>query len=85
MAKPLFQTEKVINPEVEAEVKDLFEYHKWTEKMTEAGTAVRDALMAAVLVIIKNVPPGNSRNLALGHLIDARMKANAAISHGGRY
>lgn len=85
MGQPLFQTEKVINPEVEKEVRELFEYHPWTDKMTEAGTSVRESLIQATLVIIKNVPPGPDRTTAIRKLREARMDANSAITHGGRF
>jgi hypothetical protein len=85
VAQPLFQTEKVVNPEVEKEVRELFEYQPWTSKMTEQGTAVREALITAVLVIIKNVPAGPDRTVAIRKLREARMDANSAITHGGRY
>lgn len=81
----LFQTEKVPNPEVEQEVRDLFEYHKWTEEMTERGNNVREALIQAVLVIIKNVPPGPDRTVAIRKLREARMDCNSAITHQGKY
>ena len=85
MPMPLFQTEKVVNPEVEAEVRDLFEYHKWTEEMQTAGEKVRESLIQAVLTIIKNVPPGPTRSRAINNIIDARMLANAAITFSGKY
>lgn len=85
MPQPLFKTEKVVNPEVEAEVKDLFEYHQWTDKMQEKGTAVREALVNAVLVIIKSVPPSPDRDVAIRKIREARMDCNSAITHNGRY
>ena len=85
MAQPLFQTERVVSPEVEKEAQDLYEYHPWTEKQIEAGKAVRAALIAAHLVIVGNVPPGPDRTVALRKLRDARMDANSAITHSGRF
>lgn len=85
MPQPLFKTEKVVNPEVEAEVRDLFEYHQWTEKMQEKGEKVRKALADAVLEIIKNVPPGPDRDVAIRKIREARMDCNSAITHNGKY
>ena len=44
-----------------------------------------DALKAAAMEIMIHVPPSPSRTRALNHLIDARMLANAAITHKGKY
>jgi hypothetical protein len=85
MAQPLFQTEKVVSPEVEAEAKDLYEYHPWDAKQTEAGNNVREALIHAHLTIIANVPPGPDRTVAIRKVREARMDANSGITNGGRY
>ena len=85
MAQPLFQTEKTVSPEVEKEARDLYEYHPWTPKQTEAGEKVREALRQAHLTIVGNVPPGPDRTVALRKLRECRMDANSAISHSGRF
>jgi hypothetical protein len=85
VAQPLFQTEKVVSPEVEKEADDLYEYHPWTEKQKEAGENVRKALRAAHLVIVGNVPPGPDRTVALRKCREVRMIANSGITNGGRY
>lgn len=85
MAQPLFKTEKVVNPEVEQEVRDLFEYHKWTDQMQEKGAKVREALILATLEIIRSVPPGPDRDVAIRKIREARMDCNSAITHGGKY
>ncbi len=76
-------------PEEKAEagflVADVFTYHEWTDEQKDAGREVRESIGDAFLSIMKNVPPSPSRTRALNHLIDARMLANAAITHGGKY
>lgn len=66
-------------------VADAFEYHPWGPDQREAGEIVREALVAAAKAILRSVPQGPSRTRALNHLIDARMIANAAITHRGRF
>lgn len=66
-------------------VADAFEYHPWAPDQREAGEIVREALVAAAKAILRSVPQGPSRTRALNHLIDARMIANAAITHRGRF
>ena len=72
-------------PEVVKSIQDAFEYHAWTPEMIEKGTAVRRALSKAVEVIIANVPPGPDRTVAIRKVREARMDANSAITHGGKY
>lgn len=64
---------------------DQFTYHPWTEAQVQAGHQVRNALQSASFVIIKNVPPSADRSAALRKLREARMDANSAITHGGKY
>ena len=71
--------------EVVKSIEDAFEYHSWTPEMIAKGTAVRKALSAAVAVIIANVPPGPDRTVAIRKIREARMDANSAITHGGKY
>jgi len=74
-----------LTPEVEAVIDDMFEYHKWTAEQIAAGARIRAALVAAVKVIIADVPPGPDRSVAIRKLRDARMDCNSAITHGGKY
>ena len=67
------------------QVHDLFTYHKWDDKQVLKGQHVRGALEDAYVAIIKNVPPCPTRTRALNMLVEARMLANAAITHGGKY
>lgn len=85
MAQPLYKTEKVVNPEVEAEIRDVFEYHAWTEDMVAKGKEVRESLIEAVKVIVRNVPPGPDRDVAIRKIREARMDCNSAITHAGKY
>lgn len=64
---------------------DQYSYHAWTKEQVEAGQKVRDGLKAAAQAIIENVPPSADRTVALRKLREARMDANSAITHNGRY
>lgn len=66
-------------------IRELFEYQTWDEKQTEAGNIVRNSLSSAYQMIIAVVPPSPTRTRALNKLVDARMLANAAITHKGRF
>ena len=80
-----FTRATTLTPEVEAAVNDAFEYHPWTQEQVEAGHRVRTALALAVLQIIRDVPPGPDRTVAIRKIREARMDANSAITHGGKY
>lgn len=67
------------------EVSDVFDYHPWTEPQIAAGSEVRKALGAAFQAVIRHVPPSPDRTVALRKIREARMDANSAITHGGRY
>lgn len=74
-----------VTPEVEEAVRDAFEYHPWTPEQAQKGLAVRVALELAVEAIIRSVPPGPDRTVAIRKIREARMDANSAITHGGKY
>ena len=74
-----------LTPELEKTVEDAFSYHDWSEDQIAAGQRVRNALQLAFLQIIRDVPPGPDRSVALRKLREARMDANSAITHGGKY
>jgi len=74
-----------LTPEVVEAINDAFEYHKWDDQQVYAGKAVREALAAAVMVIVRDVPPGPDRTVAIRKIREARMDANSAITHGGKY
>jgi len=68
-----------------ANVEDAFQYHPWSLHQEEAGDQVREALVMAAKVILRVVPPGPDRSVALRKLREARMDSNSAITHGGRF
>ncbi len=72
-------------PEIEAAVDNMFEYHAWTEHQVAIGKKVREILAEAAKVIIEHVPPSADRSAAIRKLREARMDANSAITHGGKY
>ena len=74
-----------LTPEVVAQIDDAFIYHGLTEAQTKSGNAVRAALAEAVKVIVGNVPPSPDRSAAIRKIREARMDANSAITHGGKY
>lgn len=74
-----------LTPDVERAVEDAFAYHQWDDANVKQGLAVRVALANAVKAIIENVPPGPDRTVAIRKCREARMDANSAITHGGKY
>ena len=74
-----------LNDEVRKEVDAMFTYQPWDEDQTARGTKVREALAAAMKVIIANVPPCPDRTVAIRKLRDSRMDCNSAITFRGRY
>ena len=66
-------------------VEHAFTYAQWDEAKVARGKAVTQALIEAAKTIIRNVPECPTRTRALNNLIDARMLANAAITHDGLY
>lgn len=74
-----------MSAEVAESIDDAFTYHQWTDQQTLNGTRIREALAAAVKVIVECSPPCPDRTTAIRKLREARMDANSAISHGGKY
>jgi hypothetical protein len=74
-----------VTPEVIGEIRDMFEYHPWTQEQQEKGAVVRNALASAVQMIVANVPPSPDRSAAIRKIREARMDCNSAITHGGKY
>lgn len=66
-------------------VEDAFRYHAWHPGQAELGNVVREALVAAAKAILRVVPTGPDRDAALRKLREARMDANSAITHNGRF
>ena len=74
-----------LSPEVVKEVDEMFTYQPWDEDQKARGTKVREALAAAVKVIVANVPPCPDRTVAIRGIRDSRMSCNSAITFRGRY
>ena len=74
-----------LTPEVEAEIDNAFEYHKWTDEQVAAGSKIRKALADAVKQIIAGAPPCPDRSSAIRMIRQARMEVNSAITHNGKY
>ena len=80
-----FTRARTVTPEVTAAIDDAFEYHKWTDEQVIAGLKIRGALARAVEEIVANAPPSPDRSAAIRKCREARMDANSAITHGGKY
>lgn len=74
-----------LSEETSKAVDDMFEYHPWSKDQVDAGAVVRRSLAEAVKAIIKWVPPCPDRTVAIRKIREARMDANSAITHGGKY
>ncbi len=66
-------------------VEHVFTYQPWNEDQIARGREVTQALIQAAKTILQNVPECPMRTRALNNIIDARMIANAAITHDGLY
>ncbi len=80
-----FTRAKELTPEVSKAIDDAFLYHPWTPSQVQQGKVVVEALANAVKVIVANVPPGPDRSTAIRKIREARMDANSAITHNGKY
>lgn len=74
-----------LTPDVEKQIDEAFEYQPWTDAQITAGIAIRVALANGVKAIIAGAPPCPDRSVAIRKLREARMDANSAITHGGKY
>ena len=74
-----------LTPTVSKEIDDAFTYHSWNDEQVKKGNAVREACATAVKALIENVPPCPTRTTAIRKLMEARMDANSAITHNGKY
>ena len=80
--KPDSQVDLLLVSEAAA---DCFTYHPWSTEQIEAGNKVRAVLQSAFETIIAQCPPSADRSCALRKIREARMDANSAITHQGRY
>ena len=69
----------------EDNVREAFQYQPWNDEQQRAGGAVREALVMAAEVMLRNIPETPLRTRALNALVDARMLANAAITFNGKF
>lgn len=60
-------------------------YQPMDSQQIDGAQEIRDALTFAAKAILRRAPRSARRTLALQHLINARMDANAAISFRGRF
>lgn len=74
-----------VDAAVHAAVDQAFDYHSWDAGQIEAGRVIRETLKDAFRAIINGAPPCPDRSTALRKLREARMDANSAITHHGRY
>lgn len=74
-----------LTPEVAAAIDDAFRYHTMDEAQINASALVREAMAAAVKILVQHVPPCADRSAAIRKLREARMDANSAITHAGKY
>ena len=66
-------------------IDDAMRYQPWNLSQVEAGNLVREILTLAAKTILRNVPDGAFRSVALRNILEARMNANVAISFCGRF
>ena len=74
-----------LTPAIEAEIEAAFLYQPWSDEMTARGIAIRKALAEAMKAIVAFAPPCPDRSAAIRKLREARMDANSAITHNGKY
>jgi hypothetical protein len=75
---------RTLTPEVEAAIDNLFTYKKWNDEEAKAGTEVRNSLANAMKTVVKNVPPGQIRDMVIVKLLGCRMDCNMAITFAGQ-
>lgn len=80
-----FTRARGLTPEVEKAIEDAFESRPLAGIQFTQVAAIRTALGDAVKAIVANAPPGPDRSAAIRKCREARMDANSAIAHGGKY
>lgn len=80
-----FTRARALSDEVSDAIDDCFAYHEWDTMQAVQGQHIREALAHAVKVIVANAPPCPDRSSAIRLIRQARMEANSAITHAGRY
>ena len=74
-----------LTPEVEALIEERFTYKQWTPEQVAHGKAVTEGAILFAKDIVQHVPPSATRTRALNLIEEARMLANAAITHEGKF
>lgn len=80
-----FNRATALTKEVSDAIDAAFDYQPWDEDQITRGRVVRAALAGAVREIVRLVPPGPDRTVAIRKIREARMDVNSAITHGGRF
>lgn len=75
----------VVEPVSLDNVVECFTFQPWESDQIAAGRLVVAALIEATKVILTNVPSCPDRTVAIRKLREARMDANSAITHRGRF
>lgn len=66
-------------------IEQAFTYHAWDAGQVEQGKQVVEACVALGRVILRVVPDGPDRSVALRKLRELRMDLNSAITHFGQF
>lgn len=74
-----------LTPDVSAAIDDAMEYHAWNPEQVEKGRLIRNAIGEAIKIVVQHAPPCPDRSAAIRKLREARMDANSAITHRGKY
>lgn len=84
-APPSLNYATVDTPDFRDLVAERFTYKQWTPGQVVAGQEVTQAAIDFGAALIALVPPSATRTRALNLVEEARMLANAAITHNGKY
>ncbi len=71
--------------EIRALIEERFTYKQWTAEQVAHGKAVTEAGIDFASAIVAHVPPSATRTRSLNLIEEARMLANAAITHDGKF
>lgn len=73
------------SPEIHALILERFTYKQWDDDQVQHGKAVTGGAIDFASAIVEHVPPSATRTRALNLIEEARMLANAAITHDGKF
>lgn len=74
-----------LTPALELEIEQMCDYLPWDEDKVARGLKIRKAVADLIKTIVENAPPCDDRAEAIRKIRSARMDANSAITHNGRY